>query len=73
MKQAAETFRENEGINRYIVECKCYTRKEKKTRKAELIDTQWNVNYLDNLYKTIKDVELIDTQWNVNILSAKAS
>ncbi len=39
MKQAAETFRENEGINRYIVECKCYTRKEKKTRKAELIDT----------------------------------
>ena len=27
MKQAAEVFRENEGFNRYIVECKLYQKK----------------------------------------------
>ena len=34
--------------------------------KAELIDTLWNVNVLDNKFKTGAAKELIDTLWNVN-------
>ena len=32
----------------------------------ELIDTQWNVNYISDKVNEHKREELIDTQWNVN-------
>ena len=34
----------------------------------ELIDTQWNVNYLVDDGTGWVNGELIDTQWNVNVL-----
>ena len=56
------------GINRYIMECKCFNRLFNRCLVRELIDTLWNVNdnscnFLSNAFK-----ELIDTLWNVNYL-----
>ena len=36
------------------------------TAAFELIDTLWNVNYIDRLFLYSKSAELIDTLWNVN-------
>ena len=33
----------------------------------ELIDTLWNVNYLDKVKEMALVMELIDTLWNVNV------
>ena len=32
----------------------------------DLIDTQWNVNRSEDIYKMYMSKDLIDTQWNVN-------
>ena len=32
----------------------------------ELIDTLWNVNFMDGKYFSVIKKELIDTLWNVN-------
>ena len=33
---------------------------------GELIDTLWNVNFLDRNDIPVESIELIDTLWNVN-------
>ena len=33
----------------------------------DLIDTQWNVNTVEDLKSLAEDCDLIDTQWNVNL------
>ena len=35
--------------------------------ETDLIDTQWNVNYVFDTLVEYLETDLIDTQWNVNL------
>ena len=35
-------------------------------RCGELIDTCWDVNFIDDMLKCRQNIELIDTCWDVN-------
>ena len=37
----------------------------------ELIETLWNVNMLDGMYRADASAELIETLWNVNTQSSR--
>ena len=41
--------------------------------KSDLIDTQWNVNYIIWSTNIWGDTDLIDTQWNVNVDKEKTT
>ena len=41
-------------------------RKEFPTVPKELIDTLWNVNSINVVFRELAKTELIDTLWNVN-------
>ena len=56
----------NIGINRYIVGCKYPFFRNSFAISSELIDTQWDVNFIDADGNTVTGEELIDTQWDVN-------
>ena len=38
--------------------------------EGDLIDTQWNVNSVDEMVNEYEYYDLIDTQWNVNQLES---
>ena len=48
------------------MECKLFNFLFSKALCKELIDTLWNVNFLDDESSKYALIELIDTLWNVN-------
>ena len=58
----------DEGINRYIMECKSDPVQVEciPIGICELIDTLWNVNSFVRTVRALAFPELIDTLWNVN-------
>ena len=52
-------------FNRYIVECKVYSKVTQDTVCPDLIDTLWNVKGSVRASKITDGIDLIDTLWNV--------
>ena len=50
-----------------MVECESYLDRICKTRFQVLIDTWWNVNYIQHSKILNPNKVLIDTWWNVNV------
>ena len=55
------------GINRNIVECKFIYNQGQQIQQIELIETLWNVNYINPFLQDCLKSELIETLWNVNV------
>ena len=53
------------GFNRNIVECKGTNCGGEIARKADLIETLWNVKFFADLASSARAFDLIETLWNV--------
>ena len=66
-----DEYKENERINRNIVECKLACLYAFYYQTSELIETLWNVNRRGQTVKSLNLLELIETLWNVNLSSCQ--
>ena len=66
----SEALQDN-GFNRYMVECECPDSVYNYVNMYVLIDTWWNVNLPPSRLLLLSLFVLIDTWWNVNTHQTK--